>query len=102
LGVDRILTSGQADSAEKGMDLLKQLNEKAKKRIAILPGGGINAQNAKLFKDHGFIEIHASASSTISVNEKPKISMNSPKFFDETIEMVSDLGKIKEILNSVS
>lgn len=102
LGIDRVLTSGQADSAEKGIDLLNQLNEKAQNRIIILPGGGINAQNAKLFKDHGFNEIHASASSTTSVNEQPKISMNSPKFFDETIEMFSDLGKIKEILNSVS
>ncbi len=102
LGVDRVLTSGQADSAEKGIDLLIKLNEKAQKRITILPGGGINAQNAKLFKDHGFTEIHASASSTNSVNEQPKIPMNSPKFFDETIEMVSDLGKIKAILNSVS
>ena len=36
------------------------------------------------------------------VKEQPKILMNSPKFFDETIEMVSDLGKIKAILNSVS
>lgn len=102
LGIDRVLTSGQADSAEKGIDLLNQLNEKAQNRIIILPGGGINAQNAKLFKDHGFNEIHASASSTTSVNEQPKISMKSPKFFNETIEMFSDLGKIKEILNSVS
>ena len=102
LGVDRVLTSGQADSAEKGIDLLIKLNEKAQNKIIILLGGGINAQNATLYKNHGFTEIHASASSTTSVKEQPKILMNSPKFFDETIEMVSDLEKIKAILNSIS
>lgn len=100
LGADRILTSGQANSAEEGIELLKQLKNKAKNRITLLPGGGINAQNANLFKDNGFTEIHASATSLIKVNEQPKIEMNSPKFFDETIEVVSDPEKIKGILCS--
>ena len=100
LGADRILTSGQASSAEEGIDLLKQLKAKAEDRITILPGGGINAQNAKLFIDCGFTEIHASAAQTIKVNKQPKIAMNGPKFFDETIEVVSDPEKIKGILSS--
>ena len=102
LGANRILTSGQANSAENGIELLKQLKIKAKNRITILSGGGINVQNAKLFKDNGFTEIHASATSLIKVNEQPKIEMNSPKFFDETIEVVSDFDKIKGILSSIS
>lgn len=102
LGVDRILTSGQETSAEKGIELLKQLNKKANKKIIILPGGGINAQNAKLFKENGFKEVHASATTTISIIEEPKIEMNSIMFFDETIEVVSDLDKIKGILGSIS
>ena len=101
LGANRILTSGQQNSAEKGVELLKQLKEKANKRITILPGGGINAQNVKLFKNNGFTEIHASATSTIQVNEHPNIEMNSSKFFDETIEVVSDFEKIKDILSSI-
>ena len=101
LGADRILTSGQANSSEKGIELLKQLKTKAKNRIIILPGGGINAKNAKLFNDNGFTEIHASATSLTSVNDEPKIKMNSLKFFDETIDVVSDLNKIKGILSSI-
>jgi len=102
LGVECILTSGQENSAEKGIMLLNQLNEKANGRLTILPGGGINWQNAKLFKDSGFKELHASATTTTSVNDQPKISMNSPKLYDETVEVVSDVEKIKGILSSIS
>ncbi|MGM5471033.1 copper homeostasis protein CutC [Flavobacteriaceae bacterium LMO-SS05] len=102
LKAERILTSGQESSAEKGLKLLNQLNDKAKNHITILPGGGITMQNANLFKAAGFTEIHASASSLNVVNEHPKISMNSPQFFDETLEVVSDVGKIKGILKSIS
>lgn len=101
LGADRILTSGQSTSAENGIEILKQLKKKAKNQIIILPGVGINAQNAKLFKDNGFTEIHASATRLTKVNEQPKIEMNSPKFFEETIEVVSDLDKIQGILSSI-
>jgi copper homeostasis protein len=100
LGAERVLTSGQETSAEKGIELLKQLKDKAKNRITILPGGGINPQNAKVFRDFGFSELHASATSLNPVNEPPTLSMNSPQFFDETIEVVSDIDKIKGILSS--
>lgn len=100
LGVNRVLTSGQDAKAEKGLELLKKLNEKANGRIIILPGGGINADNAKMFKDLGFKELHASAAVTNFVNEQPIISMNTTKFFDEKIKVVSNIDKIKDILNS--
>ena len=62
LGVDRILTSGQQPKAIDGFDTLIRLKQQAKNRITILVGSGINSENAKLFKDAGFDEIHASAS----------------------------------------
>ena len=102
LGVERILTSGQNTSAEKGIEQLIALKTKVKDRIIILPGGGINSNNATLFKEAGFAEIHASASTIKRVNDTPKIAMNSPKFFDETIEAYSDINKIKAILKAVN
>lgn len=102
LGAERILTSGQEPSADKGIELLRQLKTKANDRITILPGGGINIGNSKMFKDLGFTELHASATSIISVNVSPKIPMNSSKFYDETIEVVSDVEKIKGILKSLT
>src|SRR5690606_8869125 len=63
IGVDRLLTSGQKPTAVEGLDMLLQLKEKAGNKLIILPGGGINAENAGLFRQRGFKEIHASASS---------------------------------------
>ncbi len=102
LGAHGILTSGQNTSAEKGLSLLMELQEFAGDKINILPGGGINSENAGLFKAVGFDEIHASASVIKKTNKTPKISMNSQKFFDETIETYSDVDKITSILNVIN
>lgn len=45
LGVDRILTKGGEDKAERNLHVLKDLIEYADDRIIILPGGGINKDN---------------------------------------------------------
>ena len=91
LGVDRVLTSGLETTAEKGLNLLKQLNELANGKITILAGSGINSSNAKLFKDIGLEEIHASASLKIDAD---KSLFSSPLTY-------SDPEKIKAILNAI-
>lgn len=101
IGAERILSSGQNDSAEKGINLLVELKNKAENRITILPGGGINSENAHLFKENGFTEIHASASSVYHENESPKISFVSEKFLDETKLFQSDLEKIKDLVELI-
>ena len=66
LGFDRILTSGQASSAEAGIPLLKQLSDRAAGRILILPGGGVTPENAaRILSETGASEIHASASESV-------------------------------------
>jgi copper homeostasis protein len=100
-GATRILTSGKSTTAFDGMELLKSLVEKANNKLIILPGGGINSENAKLFKQEGFKEIHCSASFIQFVNELEAIPMNSPVFFDERIIVHSDYDKIKAILNRI-
>ena len=49
IGFDRILTSGQSDTAEKGLKMLLELKEKANGKISIMPGGGINENNCHIF-----------------------------------------------------
>lgn len=102
LDVERILTSGQANSARKGIELLKDLNKKANSRITIMPGGGINSDNILIFKITGFNEVHCSATSIKSVNDMPKVSMNSDRFFDETVEITSNIEKISAILKQMN
>ncbi|MEM6719064.1 MAG: copper homeostasis protein CutC [Bacteroidota bacterium] len=98
LGVDRILTSGQAASAEKGIELLMELQTIARENLIIMPGGGINPENVGLFKAHGFNEIHCSATELHQIIEPPKISMNSAKFLSDTYLATSNIKKIKQLL----
>ena len=93
LGVNRVLTSGQEVNAEKGLKLLKKLKKQANSRIIILPGSGINSNNAKLFKDAGFTEIHTSAS-------KRMVNLNKNSMF-ENVQTESDVSTIETILNIV-
>jgi copper homeostasis protein len=62
IGVDRVLTSGQEDSAIKGIRLIEKIIEIATNRIAIMPGGRINANNVIKFQKIGIAEIHGSFS----------------------------------------
>ena len=69
LGFHRILTSGQAPSAQEGTDMLRELQERA--HFIILPGGGINASNARrILELTGCTELHASASSILPDGRK--------------------------------
>lgn len=61
-GCDRILTSGRESSAEKGINLLSEINRKAAGRIIILPGAGVTSLNCReILEKSGCREIHASA-----------------------------------------
>ena len=65
LGCDRILTSGQAATAEAGVATLQELQRRAGGRIGILPGSGVTPGNAaRILAATDCTEIHASASVT--------------------------------------
>lgn len=58
LGFDRILTSGQAPTAEAGIPLLRQL---AHHGITILAGAGVSPENAeRILTEAGVTELHGS------------------------------------------
>ena len=94
LGVHRLLTSGQQEKAEDGIDLLLELQKLAKNKLTILPGSGINSENCIHFKNNGFTEIHSSASKIIS--------NRTHSFFGNTPQSVSDIDRIKNILDSIA
>lgn len=93
MGVDRVLTSGQKEKANQGLDLLIELQSIAENKIIIMPGSGINPNNTHLFKEAGFEEIHASASK--------KIETTNDSYFGDAQQTVSDLSTIKNILKIV-
>ncbi|MEO8137425.1 MAG: copper homeostasis protein CutC [Betaproteobacteria bacterium] len=59
LGIDRVLTSGQAADAWEGRELIAELIVAAGGKIAVMPGGGVNEQNAgDLVRATGALELH--------------------------------------------
>lgn len=100
-GVDAILSSGQQKTAIEGIDLLSELNEKAMSTV-IMPGSGINIDNAHLFKERGFKAIHFSA---VKMNQKlyedPKVSMNSPHMLSDESVPISHFETLQEIVKAV-
>lgn len=71
LGFDRILTSGQQPKAIDGTKLLAELNEKARGRVTLLAGSGVNEDNIKdIFNATGISEYHFSA--RVSIPSKMK------------------------------
>ena len=59
LGIDRVLTSGQENSALEGLDLIAELVQKAGDHIVVMPGGGITERNIqKIVAQSGVTEVH--------------------------------------------
>ena len=61
LGVERVLTSGGAETAAAGAEQIAKLVKQAQGRITILAGGGVAADNVRqLVRVSGVTEIHFS------------------------------------------
>jgi copper homeostasis protein len=71
IGSNRILTSGQEDSAINGIKLIEKLIKIAANRITIMPGSGVKSVNIKEFIAVGANEIHGS----FSKNHKTQINI---------------------------
>ena len=66
LGVDRVLSSGGAPTAEEGIDTLARMVEIAGKRTRIMPGCGVTPENAvQILEKTRAHEIHGSRVSII-------------------------------------
>ncbi len=62
LGVDLVLTSGHAPTAEEGIPVLARHVRDAAGRLVILPGGNVRAHNvARIIRETGVRQVHARA-----------------------------------------
>ncbi len=62
LGCDCVLTSGGYGTAPEGVAVLKQMVQAARGRIVIMPGSGVNPENAAaIIRETGARFIHSSA-----------------------------------------
>lgn len=94
LGCNRILTSGQAPTAEQGIDLIAELVKQADGRIIIMPGCGVRPNNIRKIADAtGATEFHSSARSSMEsgmVYRNPAVSMGGTVVVDEYRQDVTD------------
>lgn len=106
LGIDRILTSGQEATAEKGIPLLKELVAQADGRIIIMPGCGVNAGNIrKIAEETGASEFHFSGRSTVEsgmIFRNKKVSMGGTVKIEEYLKDVTDPDKVKAALSELA
>ena len=102
LGCDRILTSGQQSTAEKGIPLLKQLVEKAGDRIIIMPGCGVRENNiARIEAETGAKEFHTSARSVVysqMAYRKEEVPMGSSAVTSEFETVQTDRKKVEQFV----
>ncbi|MBT3606003.1 MAG: copper homeostasis protein CutC [Candidatus Latescibacteria bacterium] len=103
LGIDRILTSGCAPSVEQGIETIQKLIVQAQGRTIIMPGGGINEQNAKtIIQKTQAKEIHFSGRTQI---ESPMKYRNEELAFSsasqsEYTHHITDTDRIRAILHA--
>lgn len=108
LGCDRILTSGQANNAILGVELLSQLVKEAGERIIIMPGCGINQENINdIVHATNAAEYHFSARMTkdsLMVFRNPQVSMGGTVVVDEykqdyaSPELISEVKHILSVI----
>ncbi|MFK8103568.1 MAG: copper homeostasis protein CutC [Saprospiraceae bacterium] len=87
LGVDRLLTSGQAPKAIQGSEMIRQLVAQSQGRIEIMAGSGVMPENAKILIDTGVAAIHFTAG---KIEEELQLGMG--------VKYVVDEQKIERIM----
>lgn len=106
LGIDRILTSGQERTALEGVDLLKELIDRAGDRIVIMPGGGITDRNInKILSKTGAREVHTSARQKLNskmIYRKSNVFMGGELHMPEYEVSVADSNRVNTICNLIS
>jgi copper homeostasis protein len=83
LGVDRVLTSGQAARAVDGVSTIAGLVRRAAGRIGIVAGGGIRPDNVQeVVQGSGVTEIHLRGSGVVQSGmeyRRPGLALNKPQ-----------------------
>ncbi len=101
-GVGRILTSGQKNKVEDGIELISKLIEKAGERIIIMPGSGINLSNIDhIARTTGAREFHLTGRKVLESEmmfQRHNISMGGYSGTSEYSRKVADPDMIKSII----
>lgn len=104
LGVRTILTSGQRQSCREGAELIRELINRAKGRIDIMAGGGVNARTiSELYPVTGGTSYHMSGKTVVNSPmkfRKAGVSMGLPSFSEYEIWR-TDEGKVRAAVETL-
>lgn len=108
LGIDRVLTSGQAPLAVEGISTLARLVLRANGRIGILAGGGLSEENiARVVQQTGVRELHVRATALLEspASYRPRhlslLKQPLPNEFDRAVTDPERIRRISGILEKV-
>jgi copper homeostasis protein len=106
LGVNRVLTSGQAPSALEGASLIAAMVRRAAGRIGVLAGGGLDETNvARLVRETGVREVHVRGTSAVRSDmafRRPEVRMGGAAPAGEYEREVTDEARVREITGAIS
>ncbi len=104
-GANRLLTSGMMNDAPTGAWMITALLERAKDRIIIMPGAGINKDNIKdMISITGAKEYHLTGASVVKSAMKyknPKVFMGGIPEIPEYERLVTDVERIKSLISTL-
>ncbi len=99
LGVDTILSSGQAPTALEGLPVLEKVAGQT--RCGLMPGGGIRPENAGAFMDKGFEALHLSGLPGTRADPFEGLPLNSPSLLREGSPLQADGAILREVIRQV-
>jgi copper homeostasis protein len=103
-GCNRILTSGQKNTAMEGIEAIKTLVKQANGRIEIMAGSGLNANNALTLIHTGVDALHLTGKATRDsemIYRKAEIAMGGLSEVPEYEIVYSDVEKIQAVVECV-
>jgi copper homeostasis protein len=105
LGFQRVLTSGGAQTAMQGAEVIAQLQRQAAGRIEILPGGGVNAdQVSQLLAATGCDQVHvglAQVGGDLSVQRRPDLPLYDLRSLDQGGYRRVDADRLARLIKAV-
>eukprot|EP00741_Cyanophora_paradoxa_P002611 tig00000615_g2533.t1 len=105
IGVRRVLTSGQKESALAGAATIKALQEKAAGRIEVVAGAGITPGNVEeVVRATGVSQVHASARHAVPSkmeHRAPGVPMGRPGS-DEYVRLVCDPEAVRSMRDKLN
>lgn len=106
LGVERVLTSGQAATALAGQERLAALVRVARGRIEIIAAGGVRPENvATLWAASGVPAVHFSASvarPSAMEHRNPEVHLGAARAADDRFRHETDGARVRAMLSALA